>query len=67
MDKYEWLVKHLIWNGPKQTNGTYWIKVSEEDVKTLSTKYEIVETITYKKKKLNVIRMFDNNIVLCVQ
>ena len=67
MDKYEWLVKHLIWNGPKQTNGTYWIKVSEEDAKTLSTKYEIVETITYKKKKLNVIRMFDNNIVLCVQ
>lgn len=64
MDKYEWLVKHLIWNGPKQKNGTYWIKIPEEDIKKLTEKYEVVDNISYKKFKLDVIRMFDNNIVL---
>lgn len=64
-EKYIWLVKHLIWNGPRDTDATYWIKVSKEDAEELSKKYEVVDTRTLKGGiKVNVIRMLENFIVL---
>lgn len=63
--RYIWLVKHLIWNGSKQTDATYWIKISKEDAEELSKKYEVVDTRTLKGSTIvSVIRMLDNFIVL---
>lgn len=63
--RYIWLVKHLIWNGPKQENGVYWVKITKEDASLLEEKYEVCDTRTLKGGiRVNVIRMCDNFIVL---
>ena len=63
--RYIWLVKHLIWNGSKQKNGVYWVKITKEDASLLEEKYEVCETRTLKGGiKANVIKMCDNFIVL---
>ena len=63
--RYIWLVKHLIWNGPKQIDGVYWVKITKEDASTLLNKYEVKEIRTLKGGiKADVIRMCDNFIVL---
>lgn len=65
---YTWLVKHLIWNGSKQKNGVYWVKITKEDASILEEKYEICETRTLKGDvKVNVIKMCDNFIVLDIR
>ena len=33
--RYIWLVKHLIWNGSKQKNGVYWVKINKEEKVTI--------------------------------
>lgn len=63
--RYTWLIKHLIWNGSKQTDGVYWVKITQEDASTLKKKYEVKDTRTLKGGiKVDVIRMCDNFIVL---
>lgn len=63
--RYIWLVKHLIWNGSKQTDGVYWVKITQEDASILLNKYEVKDTRTLKGGlKVDVIRMCDNFIVL---
>lgn len=63
--RYIWLAKHLIWNGPKQKDGVYWVKITKEDASLLEEKYEVCETRTLKGGiKANVIKMCDNFIVL---
>lgn len=42
--RYIWLVKHLIWNGSKQKNGVYWVKITKEDASLLEEKYEVCDT-----------------------
>lgn len=63
--RYIWLVKHLIWNGSKQKNGVYWVKITKEDASLLEEKYEVCDTRTLKGGiRVNVIKMCDNFIVL---
>lgn len=63
--QYIWLVKHLIWNGSKQTNGTYWVKITPEDASELEKKYEVCDTRPMKGgTRVNVIKMCNNFIVL---
>ena len=63
--RYTWLIKHLIWNGSKQTDGVYWVKITQEDASTLKKKHEVKDTRTLKGGiKADVIRMCDNFIVL---
>lgn len=63
--RYTWLIKHLIWNGSKQTDGVYWVKITQEDASTLKKKYKVKDTRTLKGGiKADVIRMCDNFIVL---
>lgn len=63
--RYTWLIKHLIWNGSKQTDGVYWVKITQEDASTLKKKYEVKDTRILKGGiKADVIRMCDNFIVL---
>ena len=63
--RYTWLIKHLIWNGSKQTDGVSWVKITQEDASTLKKKYEVKDTRILKGGiKADVIRMCDNFIVL---
>lgn len=63
--KYNWLVTHLIWNGSKQKDGTYWVKISQDDADILKKEYNIIEARPLKGGlRVDVIRMLDNNIVL---
>lgn len=63
--RYIWLVKHLIWNGSKQKNGVYWVKITKEDASLLEEKYEVCDTRVLKGGiRANVIKMCDNFIVL---
>lgn len=39
--RYIWLVNHLIWNGSKQKNGVYWVKITKENAALLEEKYEV--------------------------
>lgn len=65
MDKYIWLIKHLIWNAPSQKGRTFWIKIPKEDAEILSKEYEIVETRTLKGGiSVNVVNILNNFIVL---
>ncbi len=36
--RYIWLVNHLIWNGSKQKNGVYWVKITKENAALLEEK-----------------------------
>lgn len=63
--RYIWLVNHLIWNGSKQKNGVYWVKITKENAALLEEKYEVCDTRVLKGGlKVNVIKMCDNFIVL---
>ena len=35
MQKYIWLIKHLIWNHSKPKDNIFWIKCNEEDAKKM--------------------------------
>ncbi len=63
-ERYTWLVRHLIWNGSKQTDKTYWVKITPEDASELKKKYEVHNTRTLGGVKLDVIKMLNNFIVL---
>lgn len=66
--KYTWLVKHLIWNGSKQTDGVYWVKITPEDALELKKKYEVCNTRTLKDGiKVDVIKMLNNFIILDIR
>ncbi len=66
--KYLWLVSHLIWNGSKKTNGTYWVKITKDEAFVLEKKYEVCDTRPMKGGvRLNVIKMCDNFIVLDIR
>lgn len=65
IEKYIWLVKHLIWNANSPVDKTYWVKISQENADILKEKYEVCETRTLKGGiKVDVIKMLDNFIVL---
>lgn len=46
--RYIWLVNHLIWNGSKQKNGVYWVKITKENAALLEEKYSILTKSTLK-------------------
>lgn len=64
MNKYLWLAKHLIWNGPAKTGKTYWIKVSESDALILKKEYKVVDSKPIPNGALDVIEMLNNYFVL---
>lgn len=65
MNKYIWLVKHLIWNADTPIDKVYWVKITQEEADSLKENYEVCETRTLKGGiKVDVIRMLDNFIVL---
>ena len=68
MNKFEWLVKHLAWNASKPKGNFFWVKVTEEESKLLTEKYPLVTTRTLKGGiVVNVVQIFDNNIVLDIR
>ena len=65
MNKYIWLIKHLILNHSKPKDNIFWIKCSEEDAKQLQQEYPLVENrLLYGGATVAVVRILDNNIVL---
>lgn len=63
--KYTWLVTHLIWNGSKQKDRTYWVRISQDDAAVLKNSYEVIGNRLLKGGvRVDIIRMLDNNIVL---
>ena len=68
LNKFEWLVKHLAWNASKPKGNFFWVKVTEEESKLLTEKYPLVTTRTLKGGVVvNVVQIFDNNIVLDIR
>ena len=65
MQKYIWLIKHLIWNHSKPKDNIFWIKCNEEDAKKLQQEYTLVENrLLHGGVTVAVVRILDNNIVL---
>lgn len=65
MDKYIWLFKHLIKNGPQPTKKVYWIYLPKKDADMLREKFEVVSHRTLPKgAKVDVISALDNYFVL---
>jgi hypothetical protein len=65
MNKYIWLVKHLIWNGSQPTGKVYWVKTPVADAEELKKKYKVHSQRTLSDSTVvDVIEMLDNYIVL---
>lgn len=65
IEKYTWLVKHLSWNASKPTGKTFWVKITAEEVPELEKEFPVIDTrALYGGVKVDVINMFDNNVVL---
>ena len=65
MNKYIWLIKHLIWNHSKPKDNIFWVKCSLEDAKKLKAEYPLVEDrLLARGTTVSVVRILDNNIVL---
>ena len=63
--RYMWLIKHLIWNGSRQTGNNFWVKISTNDAEILKQGREVVGHRSMKDGvKLDVIEMEKNNVVL---
>lgn len=63
--RYTWLIKHLIWNGSRETGNNFWVKISTNDAEILKQNREVVGYRSMKGGvKLDVIEMEKNNIVL---
>lgn len=63
--KYKWLIKHLIWNGSRETGNNFWVKISPAEAEILKEGREVVGYRSMKGGiKLEVIEMEKNNIVL---
>lgn len=65
MNKYIWLIKHLIWNHSKPKDNIFWIKCTTEDAEQLKKEYPLVRMrLLHGGDEVAVVRILDNNIVL---